>query len=77
MNTRPTITEVPIERIGNKVCCQQGKIGCMCQPENHEGKGACGKIIDADGEQARNIRTEAFLVLEEIRAGPHSIRTVH
>jgi len=40
--TRPTGTE---ERIGNKACCQQGKIGCMCQPENHGGAGACGKVL--------------------------------
>jgi DUF917 family protein len=45
---------------GNKAVC--GEIGgpaCMCQPENHGGHGACGKVIapivDADGMQRANF----------------------
>jgi hypothetical protein len=89
MNTRPTVTEeqvteasrtfqVSVQRLGNKACCQQGKIACMCQPENHGGKGACGKVINADSPTApAEVRQQVLDRLAEIRAGPHSIRTVH
>lgn len=35
---------VPLHREGNKAICG-GR--CMCQPEDHGGKGACGKVLGA------------------------------
>jgi hypothetical protein len=39
----------PVAVKGNKAVCGNR---CMCQPEDHAGKGACGKIIDADAANA-------------------------
>lgn len=65
---------VPV-RTGNKAVCS-GR--CMCQPENHAGKGACGKIINADSPTApAQVREQCLQKLAAIRAGPHSVRTVH
>lgn len=86
MSTRPTITEEPVLRTravsisGNKVVC--GDIGgpaCMCQPEEHGGRGACGKkIINADDPHApAMVREQVRAKLAEIRAGSHTVRTVH
>jgi hypothetical protein len=34
------------------ICGEVGGRACMCQPEDHAGRGACGKIIDADAANA-------------------------
>jgi hypothetical protein len=57
MITRPVILgEEPtpmktraVSLTGDKAVC--GDIGgpaCMCQPSDHGGKGACGKVLDAE-----------------------------
>jgi len=51
--------QASVQRLGNKACCQQGKIACMCQPENHGGKGACGKVIDAEEANAALVLVAA------------------
>lgn len=47
---------------GNKAICP----GCMCQPEDHGGNGACGKPIDPiiDADEAN----EAILMVKRLRA---------
>lgn len=49
---------------GDKVKCKTNTGTCLCQPENHDGKGACGKpiavIIDADRVQ-ETARIERLL----------------
>jgi hypothetical protein len=40
---------MPVAANGNKAVCGNR---CMCQPEDHAGKGACGKIIDAEAANA-------------------------
>jgi hypothetical protein len=53
-------TPVPLARTGNKATCGNR---CMCQPENHCGRGACGKLIEtsdimsADDLQAELAKT--------------------
>ena len=44
---------------GNKHICDNR---CMCQPEDHGGKGACGAVIDA--EEAN----EALVMVRRLKA---------
>lgn len=52
------INGVPLKQ-GNKAVCAGT---CMCQPENHGGRGACGKVIDADEAN------KAIALVKELRS---------
>ena len=59
-------TPVPMTRAGNKSVCG-GQ--CMCQPENHGGKGACGCVIDVDTVQRKTpLDAKARMTHEAITA---------
>ena len=56
---------VAVSRAGDKCLCGQiGGPACMCQPEDHAGRGACGRIIDSDAANA------ALALVAELRARP-------
>lgn len=52
------INGMPLKQ-GNKAVCAGT---CMCQPENHGGRGACGKVIDADEAN------KAIALVKELRS---------
>lgn len=63
-----------LEADGDKVKCKTNTGTCLCQPENHNGKGACGKPVDADTLQKAERRR--YVDAEIVKAATRTQRPV-